>query len=74
MVGIRGGNYSDKVGVWDSNYVDRINTTLTTSIGVKQDILTTTVLYPYFNSDSFYIKDNKINSRKLIQEDLIHLT
>ncbi len=55
-VGIWGSNYTDLQEKYTSNYVDRINTTLTTTFGLKQDVLTsiTPVKGPYtFNITSY---------------------
>jgi hypothetical protein len=47
-----------------SNYVDRINTTLTTVIGLKQDVLTSTNTISVFNTTDFANVNSKIELTK----------
>jgi hypothetical protein len=51
-----------------SNYVDRINTSLTTVIGLKQDVVTTTNLFANkFNTTEFVVSSDKIRINKSLE-------
>ena len=61
------GAYTDLQVKYTSNYVARINTALTTAIGLKQDVLTTTNLFTKFNTTDFVVSDDKIRINKTLE-------
>jgi hypothetical protein len=73
-VGIYGSNYTDLQVIYTSNYVERINTELgvrvdntSNYVATKQDILTASLLLPYFNTMDFLVANDKIKLTAPVQ-------